>query len=165
MQKQNYIFLDVDGVLNDSQTQETAPSEYKGVENKYIAILKKIVDMLNAKIILVSDWKEDWTNNYEDCAEDMKYLIDKLDNYDLEITDITIDHKGTYYRGQGIKDWLENHPEADRYIILDDNGYDYYMHEDIRKNAITTINGLEEVEPYTPESTNVEDVVEFINNI
>ena len=56
------IFLDVDGVLNCHSTKDKC-GDYIGIDDKKVALLKEIVDATGAIIILVSSWKEWWTNN------------------------------------------------------------------------------------------------------
>ena len=41
----------------------------------------------------------------------------------LEISAMTEDHWSD--RGQGIQNYLEEHPEIDEYVILDDNRFDF----------------------------------------
>lgn len=56
------IFLDVDGVLNCHSTKDKCDG-YIGIDDKKVSLLKEIVDTTGAIIILVSSWKEWWTNN------------------------------------------------------------------------------------------------------
>lgn len=128
----NIIFLDVDGVLNTIFTEDRTPSGYRGIEKKYIEILKFIADRLKAKIVISSDWR------YNVSDIDYKYLKDNLNEFGLEIYDVTpvISWR---VRGQEIKQWLDAHKdEVDDYIIFDDNTFDFLSHKHLRKNVIIT---------------------------
>ncbi len=119
------IFLDVDGVLNTSHTDERTPIGFVGVEDKYIEFLQELVKDYNADIVLTSDWKEEWEPKYEDCGIDIQYLWNKLKKYGLCIIDKTTDRsKGndaTTGRGAGIHDYLKTHPEITNWVVIDDN--------------------------------------------
>ena len=74
------IFLDVDGFLNCHSTKDSCGG-YIGIDDKKVALLKEIVDATGAIIILVSSWKEWWTNNprYKPNQDEMAtYLDEKL---------------------------------------------------------------------------------------
>ena len=71
------IFCDVDGVLNNESTSELTPNGYRGVSDKLIRNLRKIVDETGAKIVLSSDWRllKDTPVN----GKDYDYLVESLD--------------------------------------------------------------------------------------
>ncbi len=110
------IFLDFDGVI-------TIPPKWylKADKIKYI---KRIVDETRAKIIVSSSWR---MNTVEETKQSMIYkerrcprnkmlywLIDNL--YDVT------PHVGLGNgRGGEIQKWLNDHPEFDNYVILDDD--------------------------------------------
>ena len=108
------IFLDFDGVI-------TIPPRWyiKADKIKYI---KRIVDETDAKIVVSSSWRMDTVEETKDsiiykekrCPRNqmLYWLIDNL--YDVTHTYKTL-------RGQEIKDWLEEHPEVENYVIIDDD--------------------------------------------
>ena len=57
--KSKYIFLDVDGVLNNSKTEDRVKG-FLGLNGNLVKRLKKIVDATGAEIYLISTWKERW---------------------------------------------------------------------------------------------------------
>lgn len=71
------------------------------------------------KIILTSDWKL-----MSEKAEDYRYLVARLQEYGLSIDDKTTDD-GYRNRGEGVALYLKNHPEIDKFVILDDNEFDF----------------------------------------
>ena len=130
-----YIFLDVDGVLNCDTTPECCDG-WLGVEASKIKILKYIVDMTGAEIILTSTWKDGWHHR-------SKHLNDALANHldaamateGLTITNKTDDQ--WFNRGEGIQDWLREHP-AEAWVVLDDIYFNDFGSEGIEPHLILT---------------------------
>ena len=158
-----YIFLDVDGVLNDSYTEEKTPEGYIGIDSEKIEILKDISNYLDATIILTSDWKEEWEKDIDICGIDGQYLIDKLAEFDLYISDKTIDSQGISRRGVGILNYIREH-NIDKYIIFDDNEFDFGGYPEIKSHFIQTPDGINTAKIYD-EKNAVEDVVKIVQKI
>lgn len=120
-----YVFLDVDGVLNNVNTDDMNPGGYTGVSMKLVRNLAKIVERSAAKIVLTSDWKIEWSKNRFECGDDIVYLLDKLAKCNLSIFAITHDSKieDRYFtdRGYGIRQFLESKDDVEGYVILDDH--------------------------------------------
>lgn len=120
----NVIFLDIDGVLNCSESKSECFG-YTGIDNVKIKRLKRIVEETKAKIILISTWKEFWFKELHN-----KPLQDNLANYldrkfkreQLSILDKTTDINGS--RGQGILKALTKYA-IENFIIIDDEKFDY----------------------------------------
>lgn len=126
-----FVFLDVDGVLNNKNTKEKSPDGFTGVDIKNLYILKKILSNIrNPEIILSSSWKVCWKNHGKPNKEG-KYLIDSLYHIGYMIHGFTEDTEGepfyhvSWNRGEGIKRYLEEHPHKN-YLILDDEQFDFY---------------------------------------
>ena len=69
-------------------------------------------------IVLSSDWKE-----MKPTQEDYLYLVSKLEKFGLNISSHTNDQK--HNRGEGIVNYLQEHPEIKEYVILDDCKFDF----------------------------------------
>ncbi len=123
------IFLDIDGVLNDSNTFKWCKTIYDRIGIRPVEIdeekvmhLKEIVDATDAKIVMSSSWrifckKEDGKIVPRD--KKMEELMKILNKYDLEIYDVT-PRCGSGVRQDEIIEWLiENKPED--YIVIDDD--------------------------------------------
>jgi len=137
------IFLDIDGVLNsvsfldskDNQRDELRKYYKENIDNidfeeELNLILKRrlldidfnkldmiieVCKITNSKVVIISTWKI-----YEFWNIIKEYLI----NYGLPIIDETIDYK--YNRGKEIREYLENHKEIDKYVIIDDEYFKDY---------------------------------------
>lgn len=122
--KNNIVFLDYDGVVNtiiwdkDGKCGFNYPSD--GKVNNYQAImwLNELCKKTHAKIVVSSTWRY--------CCEDVSYQ-DCLYNGGLDknieiigCTDVIEDQTRT----EEIKTYLENHPEIENYVILDDEKVD-----------------------------------------
>lgn len=117
------IFLDVDGVLNDKDTPTRTKRGYLFVDESKILLLKKIVDATQAKIVLSSTWRYD--RNDQRYNGEFLELKEALAAHGLEIYSYTpVDAIGIR-RGMEIKAWLGTHPEVKKYVILDDELFDY----------------------------------------
>ena len=118
------IFLDVDGVLNCDETDDVIFG-YMGIEYCAVKMLKEIVDATEAQIVLCSSWKEDWYKDEKDKQDRLANYLDKrLAEENLTIVDKTVDK--VWNRGEGILNYLKEHPEITTWIILDDEIYDDY---------------------------------------
>lgn len=143
------IFLDVDGVLNSAYTRDTC-GRYIGIEDKKVSLLKEIVDKSGAKIILVSTWKEYWYKDGFKQEQDYmaNYLDEKLAKQGLKIVDKTDDYN-SFDRGDGILEYIselqEVGIEVDKFVILDDEMFDYKKTK-LTSNLIQTsyLEGLKE---------------------
>ena len=144
------IFLDIDGVLNGSSTKERI-ERYVGVDSNKLSLLKQILDATNAKIVLVSTWKEYW---YKEPQRKKKqdflanYLDKRMSEFNLKISDKT-DNYYMVNRGEGIKEYIANLKhlgiEVSNYIIIDDEIFDYLSTKMTKKLVRTSFkNGLQE---------------------
>ena len=112
------IFLDIDGVLNNSRTK-TSILGYTGISNSLIKRLAKIVKETGADIILTSTWKEFWM---EDDNEFYPYMAKKFRQAGLRIVGKT---NGPHERrGYVAVNYAKRHG-YDKYIFLDDETFDY----------------------------------------
>ncbi len=117
------VFLDVDGVLNNSTTRDRV-CHMVGLDDRKIAILKEIVDFLNADIILSSSWKENWHKTLKAAQDEFADALDeRLAAFGLRIADRTYD--SGFDRGKGILEWIRIHGPLRRYVILDDERFDF----------------------------------------
>ena len=122
------IFLDIDGVLNEEKSRSRCGG-YRGIDNKKVEILAKIVEETGARLVLTSTWKNHWQPSYKEFQGFLgNYLDRKMKKYGLRIYSKVASkdrRMGVYYsRGESILYYLSrNKPE--KFVILDDYQYDY----------------------------------------
>lgn len=100
------LFLDCDGVVNCEKTFQ----RHRGVIgiDPYMAFLVgNMIDDLDLKVVLSSSWRHS------------KEGIDEVSRQVYQVFDITPSCSGI--RGEEIKQWLDRHPEVEKYAILDDD--------------------------------------------
>ena len=141
------VFLDIDGVLNEEKSRSRCCG-YLGIDDKKVENLAKIVEETNAKIILISTWKDDWRKTYKAHQGMMaNYLDKKLKKQGLVVLDKTknIDKNGFHFsRGEGILQYLADN-KVEKFVILDDYQFDYdscglsdyYIKTDAYNGALT----------------------------
>lgn len=141
------IFLDVDGVLNSTYSDNISTGEkgwmWDTVSEYHLKKLKRIVDKTDAKIVLSSSWREYHpllTGDGEITDELLKILVHKLDIFGLSIYDVTPELR-LQIRGNEIKQWLDNHSEVEKYVIIDDE-YDFRYEQEPFVIRTTMTNGL-----------------------
>lgn len=126
----NYIFLDIDGVLNKS-LDDNNPDLFTWINtNDSMKNLYEIVKNTNAKIVLSSNWRRHFIHPYN---HNTWWLSGLFAAFDLTITHITGQLNN---RNLEINDWLsKNTTPNDRYVILDDiNFYEENRKEFIKVN-------------------------------
>ena len=125
-ERMKVIFLDVDGVLNSDQYfDKTKNLDIQGIEAdidiKKIELLKKAINETRARVVLSSSWR--YTRN----GQQLKEL---LSNYGISVdTTPFIQNK----RGLEIKQWLAENQNVEDFVILDDEIFDSYDDELIKK--------------------------------
>ena len=120
------IFLDIDGVLNsDEYLDKVKNSDIQGIERDIdvgkVKLLKRAIDETGARVVLSSSWR--YTRN-------ARYLKELLANYEIRVN-------STPYiqdiRGLEIKKWLSENQGVEDFIILDDEIFDSFDEELIKK--------------------------------
>ena len=166
------IFLDIDGVLNTSNTFKEIYFEYKKTGERRIAIdefrlkiLKEIIDLKQAKIVLSSTWRSclkkenDSIIAIDSRGED---LINIFSKYGLEIYDITPFDENRH-RGNEISLWLNQNDDIDTFVILDDDIHDLQKFKD--KGLIYIKNDCQDFSVYSNGlcESHIEEALKFLN--
>ena len=118
-----YIFLDIDGCLNNKNDWKVPYTINKSCLLHFSALCEAVNKKYDlVKIVLISTWKEglDKDNN----SPQIQYLIDTLSIYGLTINDKTISVKGKT-RQEEIEHYIRRNNEKE-YIIIDDDKSLYY---------------------------------------
>lgn len=120
------LFLDVDGVLNCHTTTETSPSGMIGIGDVQLNFLKELIDETNSLIVLSSTWRLEFDENLNPKTDDAKYLIEKFNEKKLKIYDMLRKEINQYdSRGTQIVDWISEHSQFKKFLILDDECFNY----------------------------------------
>ena len=130
------IFLDIDGVLNsDEYFDKIENLNIQGIQSEVdiekIKLLKKAIDETGARVVLISSWR--YTRNAQ-------YLKELFKQYNIFVDSTPfLQNK----RGLEIKKWLENNPNVEDFVILDDEIFDTYDEELMKKLIqISNKNGI-----------------------
>lgn len=103
------LFLDIDGVVNCGRTT-TRYRGIIGIDPHMAFLVGRIVLNTGAKIVLSSSWRG-WPEGEEEIRKKVYDFIDCTKHVPDEDA----------VRGDEIKEWLDRHPEVERYAILDDD--------------------------------------------
>lgn len=126
------LLIDVDGVLNNDNTNATAPSGAMGVSDSKIKLLKQIVDATGAKVVLCSSWKNDID------GKDYNYLSNKLYHKGgIKIYSQTPNISSSR-RGLEISAWLAQHPEVTNWVVIDDIRFSDYDRREFAQHLVIT---------------------------
>ena len=130
-----YLFLDIDGVLNNDETKERCMG-FLGIDPSKVKLLKYIIDITGAQIILTSTWKYGWEPIHKEKSDEWgQYLDEALAREGLKAIDKTYDHGED--RGAGIIEYLQQHP-AKAWVVLDDMFFKDFRSTGVEKHLVMT---------------------------
>ena len=118
-----FIFLDIDGVLNNNKSPKTSKAVIT-FDAFNMKNLRRLVDLTDAKIVLISSYKDCWQKGCNGGSVIGKTIDDAFFNYGLTIYDKTETVGDFNCRGKGIKQYVEEH-ETESFVIIDDSESDY----------------------------------------
>ena len=144
------IFLDVDGVLNNDFTKTRTKSGAEFVDDYLIERLKGLVDITGATVVMSSSWRYGLTceRHHDDFVE----LIKKLESHGVYVSDYT-PTMNTAHKSVEIRQYLLDHPEIDRFVILDDDEIELYPEQHV-----------ETLNRYGLTEENIEEALQILNN-
>ncbi len=147
------IFLDFDGVLNSEKYVSRCGKYGVVIDDTKLQLIKRLVEITNAKIVLSTSWREHWEKQTDKC-DSMGIEINKIfAKYGLEIYDKTQKLGGR--REREIEAYILENKDIINFVVFDD----CYLNSDvIDGHFIKTSyyrNGLEEY--------NVEDAINILN--
>lgn len=141
----NFIFLDVDGVLNNEKflIDRDHRNRWDQISDENIDNLKKICEAFDdIKIILSSSWRhgffKDKDGEIKSKSKDLmnKYLIDKLSKRGLKLSGLTksfcylyedLDINSKWTRDFEILDYINTYLSSeDKFVIFDDENIDLH---------------------------------------
>ena len=104
------IFLDIDGVLNNSILLYHYGSDF--IDEEMTELFAQVVKATGAKVVLSSSWRLE--------EKSKKMVEDALSVHGVRIMDSTPSWL-VRRRDKEISAWLDEHPRVTRYAILDDD--------------------------------------------
>jgi hypothetical protein len=132
----NYIFLDIDGVMNNQEdwlnkvrNNSEDFEDHRMFCDEAWELLSAVCEKTKAKVVLSSSWRVGFKdhNGHIVCKSDTDYLSQKLlsyfEKYNIELVGLTT----TYYdyRGKQIHDYVKrNLFVTDKWVVLDDEDCD-----------------------------------------
>lgn len=148
---QKVIFLDIDGVLNSDLWNEKNQHAISGgllIDSDKVELLSEIVIRTGANIVLHSGWKFWFNSKLEPLRKESHVLVELFEQRNLAITDITPDFsteeirktkKFSLVKGKEILAWLDEHPNVENWIVIDDLDLhnDEMERHQVRTNQIT----------------------------
>lgn len=133
-EKNNIIFLDVDGVLNSIKTKERFEGVI-GLDNDLVNKLSLIIKKTNALVVISSTWR------LSDLRK--RKLINTLNEYNIKVIGSTIDFSitGEEDRVDEIFNWLENNKDIKikNWIAIDDYNLTQINSKISNSNFVKTI--------------------------
>src|SRR5437764_6841347 len=100
------IFLDIDGVLNCKRTSNPRKFPFI-VDPALLNRLKRLLELSGAKVVLASNWRYDPAGMFS------------ARHYGVPFIDTTPDLPNQP-RCNPIADWLQRHPDVERFVVIDD---------------------------------------------
>jgi hypothetical protein len=100
------IFLDIDGVLNSTRTPNPRNFPYI-VDPKLLRRFKRVLARTRAKVVLSSTWRYDPAGRFS------------AKHWGIPFIDFTPDMPKKPRRNE-IVAWLRDHPDVDRFAVIDD---------------------------------------------
>lgn len=139
------IFLDVDGVLNNSSTTDKF-CEWVGIDPVLVDVLKEIYDESDkeeeTRIVVSSSWRYDLINKYYSSDGSYTYLKNRLSEKGMEVIDCTPEDKiSGSYRGREILTWLEDNKKkynVTGWVILDDEEFNFNQNYETKIRFVQT---------------------------
>lgn len=103
------LFLDVDGVMNSRSTLQRSQrsGSILGIDPYMAFLVGKIQMDTDCEIVLSSSWRHS--------PDGLKEVKSRFSLYGITPSSLS------GIRGEEIQEWLEEHPEATRYAIVDDD--------------------------------------------
>jgi hypothetical protein len=139
------VFLDIDGVLNSIEWNDTHALEISNgnyIDEEKVKLLSIIIKKTSAIIVMHSSWRFCFNEKLEAESKEAILLLSSFEKYGIALFDKTPDFsteeirkskKFSLVKADEILSWLKRHKEVENYLILDDLN----LHNDeIAKNQI-----------------------------
>ena len=127
------LFLDIDGVLNSKIYYKYIykPEEGHSRFDPYcVVLIKRLVEEFSLKIVITSTWRNGIAERLMNELEESKLVPYLHEDWHTPIL-------RPVNRGMEIQLWLEEHPKAKDYIIIDDNEnlFEYQLNKLVKTDS------------------------------
>ena len=148
---ENVVFLDIDGVLNNEDSN-TDKGEY--IIEDYVRNLAKLVKDCDAEIVLTSSWRDGLSYWIQGGLSEKDYnaarygmLVSLFAKYHLNVAGRTPSlSSGGLGRPFEVRTWLAERAQVKRFVILDDD--DFWVWNWLNPAFVCTKEGIGEKHPY-----------------
>ena len=138
------LFLDMDGVLCTVRAHYAYGMDKAGkrlmraLDPISIMLVDRLCEDFNLQIVVSSTWRGD-----NDCGIVLKSLLNSHGLKAQFHKDWRTDHEFTFSKPNGLRDreieeWLDNHPEIKRFVILDDECMRFMHSNKLKNNFVNT---------------------------
>ena len=127
------IFLDIDGVLNNCMS--AGVFHESSTDQFCIAILNEAILRTGAKCVIISTWKDNF---------DISVVINLLYERGILPDSIVGCTEKDIPKEYGIKNYIEKHPEIEKFVIIDDN---LALQDESLKNFCVRTDSHEGIQP------------------
>jgi hypothetical protein len=111
------LFLDIDGVLNSKLYYKYIYKPENGwsrFDPYCVVLIKRLIEEFSLRIVITSTWRNGIVDRLMKELEENELVYHLHQDWHTPII-------RPASRGQEIKLWLDDHPEATEYLIIDDN--------------------------------------------
>ncbi len=138
------VFLDFDGVINHSGTYadcakrpgQTVPADW--IDRACIARVDALCARTGAELVIISSWSAYLTEIQLDLVMRVSGLVAPIVGYAPSTCPREVNPESTTVRWDAVRRWLDAHPEANRWVILDDCDWQGFPPERFVRTAIAT---------------------------
>ena len=113
------IFLDIDGVLNSIRYDRQRTIDQGNIDETRLQLIKKLVDVTEARIVLSSSWRKHWEKDISKCDAIGRDINEVFAKYHLDIYDKT-ECLPNNDRAEEIRKWLNRQGNIEAFVIFDD---------------------------------------------
>ena len=113
------LFLDFDGVLNNAEHRSTYGNIGAGIDRTKLALVKKLIDATDAKIVLTTSLKTYWNKDPDKCDYYGQVINDEFSKFGLQIYDKTPVLENEK-REDEIFQWFVDNSATKNYVAIDD---------------------------------------------
>lgn len=126
------IFLDIDGVLNNTASLMNQTH----LLNEKVQLMKILCDLTGAKIVISSAWRTMMEDDKDGLGCPLRHMLYRVGGISTSLV-IGRTHTGAGGRGKQIRDWVDQH-KPDYWAVIDDEKWDFATDRAIAPRFVRT---------------------------